>query len=259
MLILFISIFGLFIGSFLGVVIDRFGSAQSFVKGRSVCDVCKTTLGILDLIPVASFLLSRGRCRHCKNTISLRYPLIECVTALLFFISTWRYVHTLFLPIGFDSVYFGIFLLRDLLFVSLMIVLFLIDARHGVLPDRFTLPGIILLFCLNVWLGIPWQTLVIGGLVVGGFFALQYFVSRGTWVGGGDIRLGALLGIMFGLSQGILVLMIAYIIGAAYALILLIKKQADMKSALPFGPFLALAGWIVLFFGPFLQQYLFSF
>jgi prepilin signal peptidase PulO-like enzyme (type II secretory pathway) len=163
------------------------------------------------------------------------------------------------LPIGFTSAHFGIFLLRDLLFVSLLIILFLIDARHGVLPDRFTLPGIVLLFGLNVWIGIPWQTLLIGGLVVGGFFALQFLVSKGTWVGDGDIRLGVFLGVTLGLAQGILALMMAYIIGAAYALILLSRQKAGMKSTVSFGPFLAIGGWIVLIFGTYLSGKYFPF
>ncbi len=259
MTILFIVILGLFIGSFLGVVVDRFGADRSFVTGRSFCDQCRTTLGFLDLIPVLSFLFSKGRCRHCKTKLSLRYPMIECTTALLFFATAWRYTQSMLLPIGFTSTHFGIFLLRDLLFVSLLIILFLIDARHGVLPDRFTLPGIVLLFGLNVWLGIPWQALLIGGLIVGGFFALQFIVSKGTWVGDGDIRLGFLLGVTLGLAQGILALMLAYVIGAAYALILLSKQKAGMKSTVSFGPFLAIGGWIVLIFGTYLSGKFFPF
>ncbi len=259
MTLLFVTILGLFMGSFLGVVVDRFGTERSFVRGRSFCDQCRATLGVLDLIPVLSFLFSNGKCRHCRTRLSIRYPLIECTTAFLFLVTAWRYTQLALLPIGFTSAHFGIFLLRDLLFVSLLIILFLIDARHGVLPDRFTLPGIVLLFGLNVWIGIPWQTLLIGGLVVGGFFALQFLVSKGTWVGDGDIRLGVFLGVTLGLAQGILALMMAYIIGAAYALILLSRQKAGMKSTVSFGPFLAIGGWIVLIFGTYLSGKYFPF
>lgn len=259
MTILFFAILGLFIGSFLGVVVDRFGTDRSFMKGRSFCDTCHVTLGFFDLIPVLSFLFSRGMCRHCQKKLSVRYPLIECATAFLFMITAWHYEIPSLLPIGFVPNLLGVFLLRDLLFVSLLIVLFLIDARHGVLPDRFTLPGIVLLFGLNAWIGIPWQTLLIGGLVTGGFFALQFIVSKGMWVGDGDIRLGFLLGVTLGLVQGILALMFAYIIGAAYALILLSKQKAGMKSTVSFGPFLAIGGWIVLIFGTYLSGKYFPF
>jgi len=259
MTILFISIIGLFVGSFLGVVVDRFGTDRSFMKGRSFCDTCHVTLGFFDLIPVLSFLFSRGMCRHCQKKLSFRYPLMECATALLFGVIAWHYGVPSLLPIGFTSNILWIFLFRDLLFVSLLIILFLIDARDGVLPDRFTLPGIVLLFGLNVWIGIPWQTLLFGGLVVGGFFALQFIVSKGTWVGGGDIRLGFLLGVTLGLVQGILALMFAYIIGAAYALMLLSKQKAGMKSTVSFGPFLAIGGWIVLIFGTYLSGKYFLF
>ena len=259
MTILILLFLGLFIGSFLGVVVDRFGTGQSSIFGRSVCDHCKKKLGVFDLIPVVSYLLARGSCRHCKTKLSLRYPLIECATAFLFVMTSWHLTQILFLPIGFTVSHFWMFLLRDLIFVSLLLVLFLIDARHGVLPDRFTIPGIVLITLINLWLGIPLATILIGGLVVGGFFAVQFIVSKGTWVGGGDIRLGALLGVMFGLAQGILALMIAYILGALFAVYLLSKKKAGMKSELVFGPFLAIAGWIVLFFGTFLGQKFFPF
>ncbi len=255
MLILFLSFFGLFIGSFLGVVVDRFGTKQSVFVGRSECEHCHVALKVIDLVPVASFILLHGKCRHCHAKISWKYPLMECITAILFGLTAWRYTIPMLLPVGFVPVHLDLFLFRDLLFVSLLLILFLIDARHGVLPDVFTLPGIVLITAMNIWLGIPLMTLVVGGLVVGGFFALQYFVSRGTWVGGGDIRLGVLLGVMFGLSQGVLSLMIAYIIGAAFALVLIWRKKAAMKSTLSFGPFLAIAGWIVLIFGPYISQY----
>lgn len=259
MMLLIICILGLFIGSFLGVVVDRFGTDRSAFFGRSSCDQCHITLGVLDLIPVVSFLLARGQCRHCHTKLSWKYPMMECVTALLFLVTAWHLTQPMLLPIGFTISHFWIFLLRDLLFVSLLLILFLIDARHGVLPDQFTLPGILLIALINFWLGIPLTTIVVGGLVVGGFFGLQFVSSKGTWVGGGDIRLGVLIGVMFGLEQGILTLMIAYIIGALFAVVLLLQKKAGMKSTLVFGPFLAIAGWVVLFFGTYLGQRFFPF
>lgn len=253
MTILFITILGFFIGSFLCVVADRFGTYQSFLFGRSMCEKCHAVLNALDLVPVLSFLWLRGMCRHCHAPISRRYPMIEFVTAVLFGLTVWRFSFPGLLPVGYLPANFALFLFRDLMFVSLLLLLFLIDARKGILPDVFTLPGILFIFGINSWLGIPWETLLIGGLVVGGFFAAQYIVSRGKWVGDGDIRFGVLLGVMFGLVQGVLTLFLAYVIGAAFALILLSRKKLGMKSALPFGPFLAVAGGITLFFGPYLS------
>ena len=259
MLILLLTLLGFFVGSFLLVVADRFGTDRSFLVGRSSCDHCHTVLGVLDLIPVVSFVLSMGKCRHCRKQLSWRYPLIEIATACLFGLTAWRLNFLILQPIGFTPAHFSLFLFRDLLFVSLLLVLFLVDARRGILPDQMTIPGILIIFLLNLWLGIPVGSMLIGALVVGGFFALQYVLSHGTWVGDGDIRLGALLGVMFGLAQGVFVLLFAYIIGAAFALVLLWKKKAGMKSVLAFGPFLAIAGFIVLFFGPYLVQRFFSF
>lgn len=259
MTILFITILGFFIGSFLCVVADRFGTNQSFLFSRSMCSTCHKILGVLDLVPVFSFLWLRGMCRHCHALIPRRYPVVEFVTAVLFGLTVWRFLFPVLLPIGYLPVNFALFLFRDLLFVSLLLLLFLIDARKGILPDVFTLPGILFIFVINSWLGIPWETLLIGGLVVGGFFAAQYVVSRGKWVGDGDIRFGVLLGVMFGLVQGVLALFLAYVIGAIFALILLSRKKLGLKSTLPFGPFLAVAGAITLFFGPYLSLFIFSF
>ncbi len=259
MFIILSTIIGFFIGSFLLVVADRFGTDRSFASGRSVCEKCHVTLRAIDLLPVVSFVLLRGQCRSCHAKISWRYPAIECLTAILFGLTAWRYTMAILLPVGFLPIHLGVFLFRDLIFVSLLIVLFLIDARDGVLPDAFTLPGILFIIAINLYLGIPITTILIGGLIVGGFFAFQFFVSHGRWVGDGDIRLGALLGVMFGLAQGLLALMIAYIVGGLFAVVLLWKKKANIKSTLSFGPFLAIAGWIVLFFGSYLVRRYFSF
>ncbi|OGL70909.1 hypothetical protein A3C09_03150 [Candidatus Uhrbacteria bacterium RIFCSPHIGHO2_02_FULL_47_44] len=245
---------GFFIGSFLCLVVDRFGTGQSMVVGRSVCEKCHATLEMIDLIPVLSFLFLHGRCRRCHESISWRYPIIECATALLFGLVAWRLTVPVLLPIGFVPDHAALFLLRDLVFSSLLLVLFLIDIRQGILPDQITLPGILFIAIFNFFLGIPWMTIAVGAVVIGGFFALQFLLSRGKWVGDGDIRFGVLLGVMFGAAQGMLVLACAYIIGALFAAFLIWKKKAQLKSTLSFGPFLAVAGWIVLIFGSYLAE-----
>lgn len=257
MLIIILTILGFFIGSFICVVVDRFCAGQSAIYGRSKCENCRVVLCATDLIPIISYFVLRGKCRYCHYHLSWRYPLVELSTAVLFLLTIYRLNFPILFPVGFTFSNFYIFLFRDLLFVCLLFILFLIDAKDGVLPDRFTLPGIIIIFGLNFWLGIPWTTSIIGLFAIGGFFAFQYLVSRGTWVGGGDIRLGALLGVMFGLMQGVLVLLIAYVVGAIFAIVLLYKKRVGLKSTLSFGPFLAGAGWIVLFFGPYLSNWIF--
>lgn len=259
MTIFLITVLGFFIGSFLCVVADRFGTNQSFLFGRSMCEKCHAVLNALDLVPVLSFLWLRGMCRHCHAPISRRYPVIEFATAVLFGLTVWRFLFPVLLPIGYLPANFALFLFRDLLFVSLLLLLFLIDARKGILPDVFTVPGIVLIVVMNILLGIPWTTLLVGALMLGGFFAAQYVVSRGAWVGSGDVRFGVLLGVTFGLAQGILALSFAYIIGAIFAGVLLSQKKAKLKSTLPFGPFLAVAGVITLFFGPYLSLFFFSF
>lgn len=137
-------------------------------------------------------------------------------------------------------------LLALALFVGLVFfVLFWIDLEHGILPDNITLPAIIITIIAQLLLGMAWQLLVVGMAVGSGFFVLQYAVSGGRWVGGGDIRLGALLGALLGWPAVLVALALAYWSGALVGIFLLLTKRAQVRSAVPFGPFLVAAGWIV--------------
>jgi prepilin signal peptidase PulO-like enzyme (type II secretory pathway) len=168
---------------------------------------------------------------------------------LLFALVAWRYIIPEFFLLEFSSDQLIFFLLRDLVFVSSLIVLFFLDARHGILPDLITIPTTLVLFMLNLFLGVSWSSLLIGMITLGGFFAIQYMISRGAWVGSGDIRFGLLLGAMFGWRLGLLSLALAYIFGSLFAILLLVQHKATRKSILPFGPFLSLSGLAILFFG----------
>jgi prepilin signal peptidase PulO-like enzyme (type II secretory pathway) len=139
---------------------------------------------------------------------------------------------------------------RDLLFVSFLIVLFVYDWKYMLLPDKFTIPAMIVALLLNLLFAFVSPLLMLSGaLILGGFFWIQYVLSKGTWVGGGDIRLGVLMGFMLGLWQGLVALFLAYVIGAIVAVILLITGKADRKTQLPFGVFLTLGTVIMLLSG----------
>jgi prepilin signal peptidase PulO-like enzyme (type II secretory pathway) len=251
----FLFLIGLCVGSFLNVVITRTKEGRSWGKGRSACVVCHTRLRACELIPLFSYLCLRGKCGHCRAPISVQYPLVELATGVGFLLIHLRYVFGFSLPETFTEEMFLWFYLRDMLSWCVMILIAVYDFRFGLIPDRFTLPALLFLFPLQIFLGVSWGSLVTGALVIGGFFAAQYVLSRGTWVGGGDMRLGVLMGVMLGLSQGLFALFIAYLIGAMIGVFLLITKKATRKTRLPLGPFLAGASLLVLLSGDWLMVF----
>jgi leader peptidase (prepilin peptidase) / N-methyltransferase len=247
MIPLLIFILGICIGSFLNVLVFRTKEAIA-VTGRSKCRKCEISIKAYDLIPVLSFFILRGRCRGCKASVSGQYPAVELVTGLLFLLS--YLVHTSGGAMILDW-NLALLLLRDWVFVSLMIIIFVYDFKYMLILDRFTLPGMIMAILLNLWIGIiPSYSILAGGVVLSLFFYLQFVVSKGTWVGGGDIRLGALMGFMLGIKFGLLALFIAYILGSIIGIALLITKKVDRKTQIAFGTFLSLSTVIVMFTGP---------
>ncbi|MEK7452424.1 MAG: prepilin peptidase [Patescibacteria group bacterium] len=231
-------ILGVCIGSFLLVVIERTHARESILYGRSNCPACKAQLRARDLIPILSFFLLKRSCRNCHTRISVEYPIVEFVTGMLFvFVFLIEKNWILFF--------------RDVVFISYLIIIFLYDLKYKYILDRFTIPAICFAFMANLFVGnITPFSLLLGMIAVGGFFLVQFIVSKGTWVGGGDIRMGVLMGAMLGLSYGLLALFLAYVMGAFVGLILLQLKRVDRKTQIPFGTFLSIATIIVLFVGP---------
>lgn len=126
--------------------------------------------------------------------------------------------------------------------------------------DRFTIPAIIIAIILNLWIGvIPALSLITGAVVLGGFFYLQFIISNGAWVGGGDIRMGALMGLMLGLNQGLVALFLAYLLGAIIGVMLLLSKRVGRKTPIAFGTFMAIGTVVILFFGNAPLQWYLSF
>ncbi|MBI4252639.1 prepilin peptidase [Candidatus Uhrbacteria bacterium] len=250
-----IFIFGTIVGSFLNALVWRLSVGESVLHGRSYCTDCHTSLNAGDLIPLLSFFLLRRRCRYCRSNISWRYPIIEACGGLLFVLAYSIFLKTA--PDGLaQSLLLGehgrdiLLLIRNWFFISVLLALFYYDLRWSLLPDSITLPAIVIGLVFQLIL-LPQQFLfiIIAALVGAGFFAAQYLLSRGAWIGGGDIRLGALMGVMLGWPGVLLALFVAYIVGAAGAIVLLALKLKDRKSAIPFGPFLAGATGMVLLYG----------
>ncbi|MFA6593713.1 MAG: prepilin peptidase [Candidatus Buchananbacteria bacterium] len=257
LIILFIFIIGLIIGSFLNVVIWRLHSNESIISGRSQCSQCKTKLKAKDLVPLVSFIVLRGKCRYCQKPISWQYPLVELATGLLFVLV---YLVNLQLPvIGLQSsdIFFApaatptqlLKFFRDIFLVSVLTIIFVYDLRWQLIPDQVTIPSIVLLFVFSLLLGQSLGSLVFAVLVGFGFFGLQYWVSSGRWIGGGDLRLGALMGAALGWPLLIVGLLAAYIVGAAVSVVLLVSGKAQAKTPIAFGTFLALGTLVALFWG----------
>jgi prepilin signal peptidase PulO-like enzyme (type II secretory pathway) len=236
-IIFLVFLIGLCVGSFLNVAIFRVHEGEQVVRGRSKCMKCEEPLGPRDLVPVLSYVALKGRCRRCKAVVSWQYPVIELVTGLVFVL--------LYLLHGMEMV-----LLRDAVFVAYLIIIFVYDLRYMYILDKFTIPAMIFALLANLWLGIvPAWSILVGGLVLASFFAIQYLVSRGTWVGGGDIRMGALMGFMLGLTHGLVALFLAYVLGGLVGAYLLITGKVDRKTPIPFGTFLAIGTLLMILSG----------
>ena len=233
---------GLIIGSFLNAWIFRLRAGESVATGRSKCPYCQRSLVFYDLVPVISFILLKRKCRYCQKPISWQYPVVELVTGILFAVIFYHYS----LPATSGNLFL---LARDLIAVSALIGIFVYDLRFMEIPDEISLLAIFLLILFGLLAGVSWTSMLIGGLVGFGFFAVQYFVSKGAWLGGGDLRLGALMGILLGWPIVILAIFLAYIGGAIVSVGLMIAKKATPKTAVPLGVFLVPATIIFMIFG----------
>lgn len=230
-----IFFFGASIGSFIGAAVYRMKNKKSILRGRSECEACGKKINWRDLIPVFSYLYLRGKCRQCGKPIGISAFLVEIVCGALFL---FAFVFHRGLP-----------LFRDWIFLGGLIFLFIYDLKYKILPDLVTIPAAAAVFIINIISGYKITDLLLGVLSGGGFFAAQYLVSRGRWIGSGDIRMGALLGAALGWPNVAVAIFIAYISGGLYGGYLLLRKKAALKSQIAFGTFLAVGGVIALFWG----------
>ncbi len=241
--IFFYFFLGLAFGSFANVVIMRLHSGEKGIfSGRSHCASCKHSLSVWDLIPLFSWLLLRGKCRYCKESISIQYPFVELLMGAMF---VSAYVAAAYLAP--QNPFYEVWLL--IIFFAFTI-LFIYDFLYMELPDEISLPTIVILFGFNFFAFTPtWQDALLGAAIPTLFFGIQYLVSRGKWIGEGDFRLGILMGLILGWKLTIVALFLGYILGAVVGAYVLISKTKKMSSQLPFGPFLILGTVIALFFG----------
>jgi leader peptidase (prepilin peptidase)/N-methyltransferase len=235
-------IFGMVIGSFLNVCIYRLPASQSIVRPRSRCPQCGHSIRARDNIPVLSYLILRGRCRDCGVRIPLRYPLVETLSGAFAAMAVARF------GLGWQAA------LMFALIAALLVITF-IDLDHRIIPDAITLPGIPIGLAASFGPGLisPSESLI--GILAGGgsLFLVAWgyqLITQREGMGGGDIKLLAMIGAFMGWKGVLFTIFVASLTGTLAGMALICRRRGDMKLAVPFGPFLAVGAIAYLFIGP---------
>ena len=237
-----VFVWGTLIGSFLTVCIYRMPRQQSIVTPRSACPNCGRQIGWYDNVPLLSFILLGGRCRNCRASIPSRYPIVELVNGVGYVAILWRFGW------GWPALVYGVFF-------SALLIISWIDWDYLIISDAITLPGIILGVLCSLWiLPVGFFNSLIGVIVGGGVLLAMAWISPFLFgkegLGGGDIKLLAMVGAFLGWKLALVTLMIASILGALVGVGLMVVSAMKRGQYLPFGPFLALGAVISLLFGP---------
>ncbi|MFW0838081.1 MAG: prepilin peptidase [Candidatus Komeilibacteria bacterium] len=245
MIYFILVILGLLLGSFYNALIYRLYKGESIVRGRSHCPHCGHTLSWRDLFPIFSWLWLGGHCRYCQAKIGWQYPMIELVSAGLLVMgyavlgpaqpllnfTTW-------LPF----IYYAIA-------SAGLLIIFIFDGRYTLIPDKVSLP-LMVVALLFTWLtGQDLVQHILAGVVGLAWFGWQYVISRGRWIGGGDLRMGLLMGLLLGWPGIVIALFISYILGAVVAIGLLLSHRRQIGSQLAFGTFLSVAALLTWLWG----------
>jgi leader peptidase (prepilin peptidase)/N-methyltransferase len=238
--------FGAIVGSFLNVIVYRLPLNKSVVWPASACPHCARELSWYENIPILSFLALRARCRTCLAPISIRYPLVEAITAAMFALAWWHYGP-------------GALLASRLIFGCALIALFAIDLEHHLLPNAITLPLLVVGFAFSFFTEPGWRSSLIGILVGGGVLftiaEVYYRVRHEEGLGMGDVKMLAMVGAFLGWPLTLLTLMLASLSGTLIGLGLIVTNRGTMKYALPFGTFLALGAAAAASIGPALLEW----
>ena len=269
---LIVFVFGLAVGSFLNCVIYRMEmrgkggitsfsqgrprrKAFGFLRGKSFCPHCKHTLGCWDLIPIFSFLILKGKCRYCQQKIAFQYPLVEIATALLF-LQIFNFSAFGGPAVGWQSPQNLLNICFLLLVSCFLLVIFVYDLKHYIIPDKVIFPAIIIALIYNLFqlftTRYPLSTVLnnlYAAFGAAAFFLAIVLVSRGKWMGLGDVKLAFFMGFLLGFPNILVALFLAFLIGAIIGVGLILAKRKHLKSELPFGPFLVTGTFIALFWG----------
>lgn len=259
---IFIFLLGTIIGSFLNVVIYRFNTGRTIISGRSMCMNCNNNLRWYELVPVFSFLLQSGKCRRCKSVISSQYIIVEIITGFVFAVIAFK-----FLPVLYVSYSLYLFYVVFFVFIfSLLIVISVYDLRHKIIPDKLVYLFIVLSFfsifinpyTFGSFFALPTFESLISGPISALPFVLIWYFSKGRLMGLGDSKLILGIGWILGLAQGFFSIILAFWIGAIISLLFiflpkiapyLIKgKKLNMKTEIPFAPFLIISFLVTFLF-----------
>lgn len=265
MIIVMLVLLGLCFGSFVNALVWRIheqskpknkraasDKALSIANGRSMCPNCHHTLAWYDLLPLVSWIVLAGKCRYCHKAISWQYPVVELITAAIFAISY------LYWPIGLGNASIVMLFGLWLVFVVAFIALAIYDLRWMILPNRIVLPMqalavMYLLIRMAMSEGSAWTILLsalLGVLCSAGLFYLIFQISEGKWIGGGDVKLAVVIGLILGdPALSLLMLFIASSMGSLVGVPLLLRGKAKKDTKLPFGPFLITSTIVTQLFG----------
>ena len=234
------ALLGLCVGSFLNVCIYRLPRGKSIVSPPSACPRCGKRIAPWDNIPVLSYLLLGGKCRNCKKGVSLRYPAVELATALLFLFIVWRF------PWNWQIIF-------PLYYGSVLLVVTLTDFDLKLIPDSLTLPGTPIGLIYHGWLGGEWLDSILGILAGGGTLLLIAEVylrlRKREGMGGGDVKLAAMMGAFLGWQGAFLVLFLSSFLGGIFGAGLMLFRKTGGAAEIPFGVFLAPVGFLALLYG----------
>jgi leader peptidase (prepilin peptidase)/N-methyltransferase len=258
---LLVFVFGTIVGSFLNVLVLRYNTGVSVIKGRSFCFSCNKKLGPVELIPVLSFVMQGGKCAGCQSKISWQYPVVETLTGLLFVAVLYKYL-------GLISFYVDTwYMIISLITVAVLICITVYDIKHKIIPDGLVITfGVLAILKLVVdiiyidWIPGDMKSHLIWYLLAGPVLALPFFFiwlfSKGRWMGLGDPKLMLCIGWFLGPVMGLSAIILAFWTGAAYGLALMVLSKfkwhglkIDGKTEVPFAPFLILGFLLVFFFG----------
>ncbi len=243
-----VVLLGLAVGSFLNVLIYRLPRDKKMIFERSVCPNCRTKIPFYDNIPLISYLILLGKCRICNAPISPRYPAVEMLNCAFYLF----FLHLDGLTLQFPAHCF---------LASSLIAIFFIDLEFQIIPDKITLPGIVVGLVSSIFINPPGPVNALIGFIVGGgsLLAVAYL---GEWLfkkeamGGGDIKMAAMMGAFVGWQKVLLIFLGGALIGAVVSIIwMMFSKKVRSKRLIPFGPFLAIAAVLVVVYGDRLLQF----
>lgn len=232
---------GIIIGSFLNVCIYRIPREESIVFPSSHCTYCSHPLAWYDLIPILSFLFLRGKCRYCGGAISPRYPIVELLNGIIYLLIFYHF------GLSIDFIFFGFI-------ISILIVISFIDYYHQIIPDSLILMILALSIIHKALIYFIYKAPIsffdsISGFAgAGALFIIIALVSNGG-MGGGDIKLIAVMGFILGLKKTLLNILLSFLIGAVFSIFLLLSGKKGRKDAIPFGPFICISFFITLLYG----------